>query len=224
VRSFFSHFGSIRKLILAGFLLLLQISSVYAEGVLATPTLISRVPLKSWKTLRDQHLVKQNFDYSCGAASLATILRFYGKNVTELQIMQAMGREDGIASFEDMAKVLPKFGFKGQGIALSFEQLTHLKVPVVAYLSPEREDHFTVIRGISKDYVWIGDPSWGNRILTRARFLKMWQTRADSNLAGKILVILPQGPQQLAKWAFETPEPHSLPIQLILHRKYERVY
>ncbi len=34
------------------------------------------VPLKSMKDLRDQKLVKQRFDYSCGAAALATILRY----------------------------------------------------------------------------------------------------------------------------------------------------
>ncbi len=30
------------------------------------------VPLKSLKDLRDENLVKQRFDYSCGAAALAT--------------------------------------------------------------------------------------------------------------------------------------------------------
>ncbi len=34
------------------------------------------VPLKSMKDLRDQKLVKQRFDYSCGAAALATVLRY----------------------------------------------------------------------------------------------------------------------------------------------------
>ncbi len=34
------------------------------------------VPLKSMKDLRDLNLIKQRFDYSCGAAALATILRY----------------------------------------------------------------------------------------------------------------------------------------------------
>ena len=34
------------------------------------------VPLRSLKDLRDENLVKQRFDYSCGAAALATILRY----------------------------------------------------------------------------------------------------------------------------------------------------
>ena len=40
--------------------------------------------VQSWKTLRDAHVVKQDLDYSCGAASLATLLNeFYGQSATE---------------------------------------------------------------------------------------------------------------------------------------------
>ncbi len=46
------------------------------------------VPLKSMKDLRDQRLVKQRFDYSCGAAALATVLRYgFGDEVTERDIL-----------------------------------------------------------------------------------------------------------------------------------------
>ena len=46
------------------------------------------VPLKSMKDLRDQGLVKQRFDYSCGAAALATVLRYgFGDEVTERDIL-----------------------------------------------------------------------------------------------------------------------------------------
>ena len=46
------------------------------------------VPLRSLKDLRDENLVKQRFDYSCGAAALATILRYgFGDEVTERDIL-----------------------------------------------------------------------------------------------------------------------------------------
>ena len=34
-------------------------------------------PLASMKDLRDRNLVRQRYDYSCGAAALATILRYH---------------------------------------------------------------------------------------------------------------------------------------------------
>ena len=38
----------------------------------------------SWRELKDKNVVKQNRDYSCGAASLCTLLKYYwGDNVTE---------------------------------------------------------------------------------------------------------------------------------------------
>ncbi len=42
--------------------------------------LITDIPIKIWKTLRDVKVIKHNLNYSCGAVSLATILNaFYGK-------------------------------------------------------------------------------------------------------------------------------------------------
>lgn len=166
-----------------------------AEGaLLATYSARGAVPVKSWKTLRDERVVKQDLDYSCGAASLATVLNsFYGQTVTEEALLKAMDKGDGRASFEDMARALPQFGFKAQGFAASWEQLARLRIPVILYVKHRRNDHFTVLRGINGDTVWLADPSLGNRTYSRAQFLAMWQTRADAEdgLAGKFLAVLP---------------------------------
>ena len=165
------------------------------EGaVLVTHSAYGLVPLKSWKTLRDEQIVKQDRDYSCGGASLATLLNsFYGQDVTEEALLKAMDKGDGRASFEDMARILPQFGFKAQGFAASWEQLARLKMPVVVYVKNRKDDHFTVLRGINSDTVWLADPSLGNRTYSREQFLSMWQTRAGANdgLAGKFLAVLP---------------------------------
>ncbi len=102
-----------------------------------TSTVFGTLPTTSWKARRDQGIVKQGFDYSCGAAALATILHLYGNQATELQLLQAMDIQDGLTSFEEMARVLPSLGFKAQGLAVSFEQLSQLQVPVIAYLHLE---------------------------------------------------------------------------------------
>ncbi len=36
-------------------------------------------------------------------------------------------------------------------------------------------------RGMSEKSVWLGDPSWGNRIISLPQFLAMWETREDDN-------------------------------------------
>lgn len=104
------------------------ISDVY----LSTTTINGPLPIKTWKDLRDEHIVKQDLDYSCGAASVATIMNgFYGLNVTEAALLDDM-EADGAASFQDLAEVAQAYGLKGVGVALNFEQLRQLKVPAIA--------------------------------------------------------------------------------------------
>lgn len=150
--------------------------------------------VQSWKALRDKGIVKQDLDYSCGAASIATLLnQQYGQEVTEAQVLDLMielGQEEGMASFADMQAVLPHLGFRGEGYALSFEQLRALRAPVIVYLSYRSNDHFSVLRGIDGETVLLADPSLGHVSLQREQFLKAWHTR-DSALAGKILAIVP---------------------------------
>jgi predicted double-glycine peptidase len=119
---------------------------------------------------------------------------FYGQTLTEEALLKAMDKGEGRASFEDMAKVLPQFGFRAQGFAASWEQLTRLKMPVVVYVKHRKNDHFSVLRGINKDTVLLADPSMGNRTYSRQQFLAMWQTRHDiqnADLSGKFLAVLP---------------------------------
>ncbi len=196
------------------------ISSAKAEGaLLATQTFVGHVPIKSWKTLRDARVVKQDLDYSCSAASLATLLNaFYGQSVTEEALLKAMDKGDMRASFEDMQKALPQFGFKAQGFAASYEQLMRLKAPVVVYLKHRKDDHFSVLRGIDENTVWLADPSLGNRTYSRAQFLDMWQTRGDKDdaeLAGKFLAVLPNKEGITAGGDFFTKTPQRQTAQAI---------
>ena len=153
-------------------------------------------PLKDWKSLRDKGIVKQDLDYSCGAASLATLLNgFYGERVTEEALLLAMDKGDLRASFEDMQRALPAFGFKAQGFAASYEQLMKLKMPVVVYLQYRKSEHFSVLRGIDEHTVWLADPSLGHRTYSKQQFLARWETRdateGSALLRGKFLAVLP---------------------------------
>lgn len=183
--------------------------------LLSTHTLQGLVQVRSWKHLRDAQIVKQDQDFSCGAASLATLLNgFYGQNLTEEELLKAMDKGDAQASFDDMARALPRFGFRAQGFAASWDQLTRLKMPVVVYVKYRKDDHFSVLRGISGNTVWLADPSLGNRTFSRQQFLEMWQTRQDKDapaLAGKFLAVLPASKDisAMASYFLKTPDRQS---------------
>ena len=187
---------------------------------------VLQVPIKNWKTLRDAQVVKQDLDYSCGAASLATLLNyFYGQDLTEEALLKAMDKGDGRASFEDMAKAIPQFGFRAQGFAASWEQLTRLKMPVIVYVKHRKNDHFSVLRGIHQDTVWLADPSLGNRTYSRQQFLAMWQTRQDTekaDLAGKFLAVLPMKAEAKQADIFFTKTPErqtGMALQMLAHQR-----
>lgn len=151
------------------------------------------IKIKSWKEIRDHNVVKQDLDFSCGAASIATLLNgYYNQKVTEEEVLKIMDKGDLMASFDDMQKALNKLGFQAKGYAVSLDTLEKLKIPVIAYIKHRKNDHFTVISGINNNFVRISDPSLGQRTLSTYQFKEMWETRADDHLKGKILVILPK--------------------------------
>ena len=89
----------------------------------------------------------QRFDYSCGAAALATILRYgFGENVTERQILvelfdllpeeeETVRRSTGF-SLLDLQRVAQARGYNGQGFRLEPEQLAMLGGPVIVLIEP----------------------------------------------------------------------------------------
>jgi len=189
---------------------------------LATPNINGEVAAQSWKSRRDAQIVKQNEDFSCGAASLATLLNsYYGQSLTESQILKDMNKPDMMANFEDMARVVSRYGFKAGGMALSYEQLSKLTVPVVVYLQVKGNDHFSVLRGISPTHVQLADPSMGNRTFSKAQFQEMWETRSDANLKGKILLVLPQEVTATRNASFFTaPSGNFLPLQAMVSSRH----
>lgn len=214
-----NHIGKdIRRVVLSVILTLAfanslgqNLSAKKALILLVSETTSFHVPVRTWKSLRDDRIVKQDLDYSCGAAALATLLNeFYGQSVTEEKLLNAMDKGDMRASFDDMRRVLPQFGFRAQGFAASYAQLSRLKIPVVVYLKHRKDDHFAVLRGISKDSVWLADPSLGNRTYSREQFLEMWETRQGlegSDLHGKFLAVFPEDGNLAPASPFFTKEP-----------------
>lgn len=144
---------------------------------------------QSWQTLKFEQIVKQGLDYSCGSASMATILEYYfGDPISESSLTLDMTArlskeelEDRIKegfSMLDMRDTLVRFGYQAVGVKLSFEQVQQLKGPIVVLLRKEEINHFVVLKGIVNDLVQIADPTSGNLKLTKSEFLHYWQGEA----------------------------------------------
>jgi len=156
--------------------------------------------IQSIKDLRDKNLVKQRFDYSCGAAALATVLRYgFGEKVTEREVLtqlfdllteeeKEVARNKGF-SLLHLQRVAQARGYKAQGFRLDAQYLPRLGGPVIVFIEPRGYKHFAVLRGVRGDRVYLADPSRGNVRMPAYTFLEGWLQEGDK---GIIFVIEPK--------------------------------
>jgi uncharacterized protein len=144
-------------------------------------------PVRSMWELRQQNIVLQKFDLSCGAAALATILRFeHGEKLTERDVaLGLVSRDVYIAnprlirlrqgfSLLDMKRYVDRLGYNGQAFgSLTYKDLLSL-APAIVPVRFFGYNHFVVFRGVLGHNVLLGDPAYGNRTMSLQRFLAAW--------------------------------------------------
>lgn len=154
--------------------------------------------VKSMRELRYQTVVVQHYDYSCGAAAVATLLTYsYDRPTTEAEPFLQMFRHGDQAkithlgfSLLDMKDYLESLGYQVSGFRLSLAQLEHIAVPGIALVQINGYRHFVVVRAVNDTSVLFADPARGMQVLSRHRFNKIWDgvllvIRNDLELARK---------------------------------------
>ena len=164
--------------------------SVAEEAAWSAPTSAKETIVKrhTLKELRDQYVVKQQLDYSCGAAALATLMvYYYGENTSEKEILgllstriETMTEEERARktrigfSLLDLKVVAQQKGYRAAGFKLTVDQLPQLLAPVIVHVRPLGYYHFAVLRGVAGDRVYLADPGRGNLRMSIERFLDEW--------------------------------------------------
>lgn len=141
-------------------------------------------PVRSLLELRHDGVVIQEWDSSCGAAALATILTFGFKDpVSERQVAQAMLRRTdplrvkvrGGFSLLDMKRFAESRGYQAEGYrSLSLEELLALPNAIVP-IDVHDDPHFVVVRGMRDGRMQLADPAFGNRSMRVERFREAWK-------------------------------------------------
>jgi predicted double-glycine peptidase len=144
----------------------------------------------SYQELKQRNIVMQQLDYSCGAAALATVARYYwGDNVDEMTFLKLLPElnlteqqmrdriENGL-TLTDLRDIANKAGYESSMGKVQFGELTRAKVPVVVGITVRKHDHFAVFRGSDGVYAYLADPIRGNVRTPIADFLAQWQRNA----------------------------------------------
>lgn len=170
----------------------------------------------SWKAIKEENIVMQRFDYSCGAATLATIARYYwGDDATEQEFLDAILRrlspaemeervENGL-SMTDLRLAAAARGYPATMGERTAAQMLELKVPVIVRIKRQDYEHFVVFRGVVGDRVFLADPIRGNVRQSFQSFLKEWTD-------GVVLVVAKADATELPKYSPLLIYPHS-PVQ-----------
>ncbi len=155
---------------------------VFAQAMLTEAGATYALPVTSLRDIPFRTTVRQQYDYSCGSASLATLLRYhYGMAVTEAEVFKAMyaaGNQDKIRkvgfSLLDIKTYLASRGLQSDGFRLTYTQLLSFGRPGIAVVTAGAYRHFVVVKGVRADSILIGDPALGLRIYGKGEFLKIW--------------------------------------------------
>lgn len=144
-------------------------------------------PVKSLLELRHDKVVIQEWDLSCGAAALATILNYqYDHPVSEKDIARGlMSRREYIENPElvriregfsllDLKRYVDSHGYRGIGYGKLTSADLVKKAPILVPVNFLGYNHFVVFRGFMKDRVLLADPAWGNRTMLHEDFESAW--------------------------------------------------
>ncbi len=149
--------------------------------------------VKSLLELRQERVILQNLDYSCGAAALATVLRHgFGADVTEKELISLIfvfGQtpKAGIKKYfkrqgftlldlkrAARAKGYPSIGYKGMELQDLTDVLSVDRLPILVPIRPLGYNHFVVLKGIHGSRVYMADPAFGNKSMKIHQFLDVW--------------------------------------------------
>ena len=149
------------------------------------PGLAFAGPVRSLQEIRQEGVVVQQWDTSCGAAALATVLTYSLQvPVSEREVADRHVEHDGADQSQTSGRLLVarhealcrdawphRHRLSRHDLGATFGPSESI-VPILQYGNP----HFIVVRGLdSYGRVNIADPGFGNRTMSVARFEAVWQ-------------------------------------------------
>ena len=175
---------------------------LYGSEILLTKPVTENAaqPVLSMIENRHQNVVLQQWELSCAAAALATILRYqHGVPATEHSVaLGLINRKEYLSnpdllrirqgfSLLDLKRFVDKLGYEGVGIGqLSLEDLIE-HAPVIVPVILQGYPHFVVFRGATSKSVLIADPAFGNVTMPTYKFMNGWIKYQDINHVGFVV-------------------------------------
>jgi predicted double-glycine peptidase len=159
----------------------------FATALPSTLLADGRGPVKSLLEMRHDRVVVQQWDLSCGAAALATLLNYqHGDPTSEREIAKGLIQRDEYLSepllvrarhgfsLLDLKRYVEERGYQGIGYGnLTLADLIE-RAPIMVPVKFQGYNHFVVFRGALGNRVLLADPAFGNHTMLTAQFEAAW--------------------------------------------------
>lgn len=149
---------------------------------------------------RQHNVVLQQWELSCAAAALATILRYqHGEPVTERSValglinrMEYLDNPDLVRlrrgfSLLDLKRYVDSLGYEGIGLGQMLLPDLFKRAPVIVPVKLRDYPHFVVFRGGTQNTIILTDPAFGNLSISRTKFLNIWIRYKDLGHVGFVV-------------------------------------
>lgn len=182
-------------------------------GLFASKNVVAAEPVRSLSEIRHHNVVLQQWDLSCAAAAVATILRYqHGIAVTERSVaLGLIDRQEYITnpdlvrlrqgfSLLDLKRYVDSLGYQGVGLGqLAFADLL-TRAPIIVPVNLQGYPHFVIFRGATEQKVLLADPAFGNVTMSIDNFNNGWIKYKDIGRVGFIVTTTgkPSPPGQLS--------------------------
>src|SRR6266851_2279776 len=114
-------------------------------------------------------VVQQLAATDCGAASLAMVLGYFGKDVRLDEIRDILGPGRDGANALALINAAKWYGLRGRGVSIEVDDLQYLEPAAILHWA---FNHFVVFESLEKEAVRIVDPGFGRRRIPMEEFRK----------------------------------------------------
>ena len=152
--------------------------------------------------MRKNLVVLQEGNKDCGSASLLSIIRYYGGDISLDRLVEMTKTTKDGTNFYNMSLALSNFRIMTKCYKVDdIEKIKNIDVPFIAQINNKNYNHFVVVYKVNNNKVIVMDPSVGKRRLDIFDFASVWSgyimifekmgnipNYRDDNVLGKIII------------------------------------